>query len=94
MSDNIDIREYISLKLTPVELKVDQISRAMDKTISSAEFEQIRFQVASLSELMQSADQRLDQLEKHDSIGVWLLRQSLVIGTALLIGWLTGVLRI
>lgn len=90
----LDLKEYIKLTLTPIELRLSQIAQTVDKSISSEQFDQLRFQVASLSELMQSVDERLDKLEQHDNIGTWLLRQSLVVGTALLIGWLSGVIKV
>jgi hypothetical protein len=77
-NSRMDDERYVELVLKPIQIELDQL----------------KYQVASLSELIQSLDSRLDQLEKHASIGAWLMRQSLIIGTALLIGWLSGVLRI
>lgn len=84
---NISIREYLQLQITTLER---EISRLQSSNVDKARFDQLRLQVASLSEAVQELEQRLDVLEDHDSIGMWAFRLIVGVGTALTIGWLSG----
>jgi hypothetical protein len=93
----MNLKEYISLTLRPIEQQLNQVNQTIDRitgaSISTSQFDQLKLQVASLSELLQELEKRVGNLEKHDSVGVWFFRLTVTVGTALLIAWLGGFIR-
>ena len=93
---DIPLKEYIQIQINNVEREINRLNaNHVDKT----RYDQLRLQVASLSELIQereqrfhSLDERLEVLETHDSIGLWAFRLVVGVATAILIGWLSGLI--
>lgn len=93
----LSLKEYIGMTLQPMERDMIQIRSAMEKMansqINSHDLDSLKLQVASLSEGLQDLHKRLAILEQHDTISTWLFRTVALVGTSLLIGWLSGLLR-
>ena len=93
---DIPLKEYIQIQITGIEREINRLNAShVDKT----RYDQLRLQVASLSEGIQeleqrfnALDERLEVLETHDSIGLWAFRLIVGVATALLIGWLSGLI--
>jgi hypothetical protein len=94
---HLSLREYVALILVPLEREVSNLRSGVEKLSGSQanvhEIDTLKFQVASLSEALQELEKRLDTLERHDSVSTWIFRAVVGIGTALLIGWLSSLLR-
>jgi|WetSurMetagenome_2_1015567.scaffolds.fasta_scaffold190987_4 hypothetical protein len=103
MSDNNDtgqfvtIREYMGLQLEPIRLELSQLRAVIEKMstgmVTSIQYDQLRMQTGQLSEAVQELENRLKTLEQHDSVSVWVFRLVAGVGTALLIAWLSGVIK-
>lgn len=94
---HLSLRDYVGLILVPVERELANMRSALEKLTSTQanvhEIDTLKFQVASLSEAMQELEKRLALLERHDNVSTWIFRSVVTVGTALLIGWLAGLLR-
>lgn len=93
----LSLKEYIGITISPLERELSQMRSAIEKLAGSElklhELENLKLQVASLSEGLQELEKRLDILEQHDNVSTWLFRFVAGVGTALLIAWLGGFIR-
>ena len=80
----------MELKFNGLEGKMSDISA---NQVDKARFDAMQLQVASLSEGYQELEKRLQPLEDHDNIGMWVFRIIAGVSTALLISYLTGLLH-
>lgn len=92
MSEKTDTGEYslsklFDLHLAPIQAELEHVREAIEKltrdTIAHSEFQSLSARVAKLEGL----DDRVDKLEHHSSVGVWLARQVATIIIALIIGY-------
>ncbi len=94
---HLSLRDYVAIILVPMEREIINLRSAVEKlTMTQAnihEIDNLKFQVASLSEAMQELEPRLTVLENHDNILTWLFRVIAAVGTALLIAWLVSIIR-
>lgn len=94
---HLSLKDYIALILIPLEREMANLRSAVEKLTTTQanvhEIDSLKFQVASLSEALQELEKRLDILERHDGISTWLFRAVAGVGTALLIGWLSGLFK-
>lgn len=94
---HLSLKDYIALILIPLEREVSNLRSAVEKLTTTQanvhEIDTLKFQVASLSEMAQELEKRLDLLERHDATSTWIFRSVVGVGTALLIAWLAGFLR-
>lgn len=85
----MDFREYVKLTMVPIERDLAGTRNALEKLavgmVSTQVIEQLKLQVAGLSEAIQEMDKRLENLERDAQIYRWLFRVS----SGLLIGALT-----
>jgi hypothetical protein len=93
----VSLKEYISFTITPIEREVNNVRSAIEKLtvsqISAHDLDGLKLQVASLSEALQELEKRVSLLEQHDNVSTWIFRSVVGIGTALLIGYLSTLLR-
>ena len=94
---SISLADYIKLSTEPLKLKLMSLEIDIGKLeasqVDNRSFDQIKLQVASLSEGVRELDDRLEKLENEAGIGHWLLRHVVTIVIALVIGYLSGFLR-
>lgn len=86
---SISLKEYLQLQISGLEREINRLNATH---VDKSRYDQLRLQVASLSEATHELEQRLEVLEKHDSIGRWAFGIVTSIGTAILIGWLSGLI--
>lgn len=86
---SITIKEYIQLQIANLEREINRLNA---DHVGKARYDQLQLQVASLSEAVQELEQRLEILETHDRIGRWAFGIVTSVATALLIGWLSGLI--
>lgn len=93
----LSLKEYIGLTIDPLNRELSNMRSAVEKLagsqISAHDLDSLKLQVASLSEALQELEKRLDTLERHDNVSTWIFRSVVGIGTALLIGYLSSLLR-
>ena len=69
-----------------------ELSQVAGNQIDKTRFDNLMLQVANLAEGQQELEDRLEVLENHDAIGLWVFRLVVGIATALTIGWLSGLI--
>lgn len=80
-------RRFIWERLDDIQRSLSGLKEAMDnmsteKFLRQSEFEQLKYQMAALSESMIALEGRVVILEKHNSTVSWITRQ---VGTILLV---------
>lgn len=88
--ERVSLKEFIELQFKALEKEINSLSA---NQVDKNGFDGLRLQVASLAEGFQELEKRLETLEDHDQIGMWVFRIVVGVTTALLIGWLSGFLR-
>lgn len=93
----INFKDYIGLTIEPLKQAVVSLglglARLENNQTPPSQIDQLKIQVASLSEGLKELERRLDQIERHDSIGQWVFRQLITVIMALIIAYLVSLVR-
>lgn len=81
-----------AIESTLLDLKRGLENMAKSTIVNTNEFEQIKYQVGSLSEALTEVEVRVSVLEKHNSMVYWIARQFGTIVLAVIIGYIVSVL--
>jgi len=61
----LSIEKYMQLNLEPVKTKLDNVNSALEKlAVSTTEHDQMKYQVASQSEMLKDFERAIEALEK------------------------------
>lgn len=97
MYDRLLLRELLNTRMDALERQLKAIHTLLDsmseKVVKHYEFENLKFQVASLAEGIHELEQRVNELEQHNSIIRWVVRQVVTVVIIVIIVWLIGLVR-
>jgi len=91
------LREYIRLRFDGLQADLRAAARGIERMslrpISGREFDQLKIQVAGLVEANYEFQQRVEALEAHNRLSVWVIRQAVTAIIVIVVVYVMGFWR-